>query len=193
MPEDAQNQQAQGVDEAKLASLINTGVKSALSEMQAQTQQQVAQFNQQRQAQAQQQALNNQWAADPVAQTIAPYVAPVVQQLGLQVQAANDKADFYLSHPEAMEYKGDVESMFNQLLTQGRPMEREAVWYYYKGRNADVFAEKDAARKQQALSNAVQNGASVDGAAVSNIPQGLENYRQLPPDKLKEAIGTMTF
>lgn len=173
-----------------LQAQIAAGVKSAMSELQAQTRQGVQAAQQDLRAQQVQQ----QWAADPVAQTIAPYVAPIVQNLGLQIQAANDKGDFYAMHPEATKYRGDIESMFNQLMTQGRPMEREAVWYYYKGRNAEAFAEEAAkSQKDQVAQSNAANAVVGGGAGIRPDGVDMNTFRTLPVEKQREALQGMVF
>lgn len=177
-----------------LASTVQSAVKSTLQEMQAQA---TAQAQQRQQQAAQQQAAQRQqqqWQGDPVAATLRPYLEPLAQSMSLQVQAANDKADFYLSFPEALEHKGDVESMFGQLMQQGRPMEREAVWHYYKGKNAEAFAQKAENRKQAALDQAAGQHTTIGGpAALRPAGPDLDNFRALPLDQMRDALKGVSF
>jgi hypothetical protein len=174
-------------EDALLANVRNT-VTSAIADAREQGNAQI----QQRQAQQQQ---ANQWAADPVAQTLAPYLQPMAQQMNLRVQAAEDKGDFYLGHPEAGEYKGEIESMFNQLMTQGRPMEREAVWFYFRGRNAEMFAEKAAKSNADQLATAARSGVSIGGSDMSRPGSAVDlaNFGSLPLEKKRELIGNTPF
>ena len=176
------------VDAKALQDQIAVGVKAALTEMQQQTAK--AQAEQYRQAQVNQ--ASSQWANDPVAQTIAPYVVPVVQQLKLQADAANDKADFYLSHPDALEYKGELESQFNTLMTNGKAMERIAIWNHFKGANIDHFAKKMAEQQAANLNRAAQQSTNL-GASAQSRPGTDESFYSLAPDKMKEAIGNAKF
>lgn len=178
-----------GFNEAALLERVASTVSSTISGIREQAAQQDA-------AAAQAAQAKTQWAGDPVAQTIAPYIAPLAQQMNLRVQAAEDKGDFYLGHPEAADFKGEVESMFNQLMTQGRPMEREAVWYYFKGRNEKLFADRAAAQAKESLSNAARGGMSVGGSDMAR-PGGaavdMSTFHSLPLEKKRELIGNTPF
>jgi hypothetical protein len=176
-----------GFNEDALMSRVASTVTSAIADARAQGTAEIQQG--QRRDQAAQ-----QWAADPVAQTLAPYLTPMAQQMNLRVQAAEDKGDFYLGHPEAGEYRGEIESMFNQLMTQGRPMEREAVWFYFKGRNGDMFAQKAAKDAEAQLATAARHGVSVGGSDMSRPgAMDLSNFGSLPLDKKREAVEGRLF
>ena len=173
-----------------LAATVQGAVRSAVQEMQTQAAQQA---QQQQAQQRQQQAAAQQWS-DPVAQTVRPYIEPVVQALNLQVQAANDKSDFYMTYPEAAGYRQDVESMFQQLMQQGRPMEREAVWHYYKGKNAAAFSERDAQKAKEDLEASTSRFATVGGPSAQR-PTGpnMDQFRSLPLEAQRDALKGISF
>ena len=188
-PEPAQAQ-ASPFNADALAGTIREQVKGAIGELQQQAQREQAE-QAQRLAQQQQAARAQQ---DPVAQTIRPYIEPALQAMNLQVQAANDRADFYDTFPEARTYKQDVESMFQQLMAQGRPLEREAVWHYYKGKNAEAIAQRAEADKQAQLQASANQYATVGGPSATRPPGvNLDNFRSLPLDQQRDALKGVSF
>lgn len=191
MAEDNQQQQVTFNEDA-LKSTIRTAVTDTIGEMRQQEQLRQQQAQAQMQSQQRQAAFNQQYQQDPVAQTLAPYLQPIVQQLTVQAQAANDKADFYSLHPEASAHRAEVEQMFNTLMAQGRPTDRESLYYFMKGKDPEKFAKSAADQ----LAQAQASGASVGAAAVPR-PEATgfnaEAFGSLPVEKMREALKDVSF
>lgn len=173
-----------------LAATVRAEVRGALTDLQIQAQRQQQAHAQ---AQAQQAASQQQWQ-DPVGAIVRPHIEPLARALSLQVQAANDKSDFYAEFSEAGPYRQQVESVFTQLMQRGQPMERKAIWHNYKGEHYEAFKQQDEAKRQAALEAASTRYASVGGpAAMRPEGQDLANFRSLPLDKMRDALQGHSF
>jgi uncharacterized membrane protein YgcG len=162
---------------------ISEAVRGTIGEMQQQAQAQQQQAIRQQQSQ-------QRFAGDPVAQAIAPVVGPAMQAIALQAQSAMDKADFYLSHPEAIKHKDAIEGMFNQMAQQGVPFDRDSIFKYYKGANFDQFVQEHEQTRQ-----AQSNQHVVAGAPGMARPQGtgFENFEALSLDDQRKRLSGLTF
>lgn len=180
-------------NEDALKSQVASAVRETLGEMQQQQQAQ-------RQQQVQQQrvaAAQHQFQSDPVAQTLQPYLAPVVQRAEMQMQAANDKVDFYLGHPEAGGQRADIEKTFQQLMAEGRPMERESIFFYLRGRDPEGYVKSQNEQRQQQLQGVAQQGATVGYAGVPRPDSGQtlsgDHMLTLPLDEQRKVMAGRSF
>jgi len=184
------DEQAAPYNTDAMAAMVRDSVKSAVTDLQAQHQQ----AQQQQVAQAQQQRAAQQQWSDPVAQTVRPYIEPALQAMNLQVMAANDRSDFYLSNPDAVAYRPQVEAMFQQKMADGQPMQREALWYHYIGRNREAFNQRDAERQAQQTAAAQRQFATVGGpSALRQGGPDLEQFKSLPLDQMRDALKGVSF
>jgi hypothetical protein len=174
-----------------LSQQVSNSVLTGINDMRMQERQRQDQLiAQQRDAQARQAAAQH-YASDPVAQTITPIVGPALQQLALQTAAVNDKADFYIGHPEAVEFRKQIESKFQEMLGQGRAMDRDSIWTWFKGDNEDLFFD----RRQKQLVEAQQRGASVGGSSMARGEAGIDmaEFQKKSADEMAKILAGRTF
>lgn len=128
---------------------------------------------------------------NPLQAVIDPLIAPHVNRAALAAQAAQDAAVFYSSHPEAVKYQPDIEQAFNQLIAQGTPFTRQAVWEWYRGKNFDKFV-KEEQEKDQAKINAANNVAD-GGGGIRPAGGPVKDAFTASDDELKNALNGVSF
>lgn len=178
MPEEPQ----QPINEDALVARVGESVKTAITDIVREQRTQQAQ-------QQQQAAIQQQWQQDPVGAAVAPYVVPMARELTLRAEAAEDKADFYTSHPEALRYKGKVEELFRKAYDQGRPTSRESLWKFHIGENFDHFAKEREENQRLQAEEAARIGATVGGAfRPGSTTQSDSEFMNLPLEKKREVL-----
>lgn len=101
---------------------------------------------------------------NPLAGVLEPIVGPRLREASLNAEAARDTSLFYSTHPEAIEYKDDLEKAFNVMLKNGTPITHEATWDWYRGRNQDKFFAKRQEAEKKKLAAAEAAGTLEPGA-----------------------------
>lgn len=167
-------------------------VKGTVAQLQ---QDQARQQQQAQQAQAQRQQAQ-QLAGDPLAQVIGPYVAPAFQQLAIQAASANDKADFYLSHPEAVHARAEIEAAHQASIQRGQPMDRESLYFYQRGRDPQAWQAREDQFRNERLQQLGAQFATA-GMPAMGRPEApslnSETFASLPLDQMREALKGRTF
>lgn len=130
---------------------------------------------------------------DPLGDLIRQSVAPDLRAATLKAEAAEDKADFYLTNSDAGEYRGEIEKTFNNLVKNGRPLPRADIWSWYQGQHMDVFVEKADKRKQAQILAA--EGAQVVGESAGGklAPRAGKDPYTLSDEELDKAVSGQSF
>ena len=114
-----------------------------------------------RQAAANSQRFSDSLAADPVATTVLPVVKPMLDQIALRSALETDNAKFYGRNPHALEFESQVEEIVQKAVNQGRPVDRETAWNFFKGKNLPYFAERETKARQAAEERARAGGMTM--------------------------------
>lgn len=170
------------LDEAKVLELIRQGTTAALEAK-------AAEDAAARQAQADQAAAAAR-GKDPVRGVVMDAIGDELRETRFEARAAADAAKFYLIHPEAKDYAGDIEKKFYELAASGNAQDRETVFYWMRGKDFDKF---HAAANQQAESSKA-NEAMVPGpgGTLTRVRQVQDPYT-MTPDELEKALDGVAF
>ena len=184
-PTDALADQLRGIVRDEL----QQGQRAAMQRVQQEAQRQRQQVAQQQTAQQEE----ARWS-DPVGQAVAPYVLPQLAQARFEARNAGDRADFYMTFDDAKPYRDEVEALFQQSLAARNPQTREALWYYWKGRNAERYGKDQAERHEQLTRTTNQTGAVMGPALhLDQRPLSLDDFRRLPVDQMEKVLEGHTF
>jgi hypothetical protein len=129
---------------------------------------------------------------DALAQVLAPYLAPIVQQTTLQQELLNDAVDFYAKHPDAAEDREEIESRTHSLAKQGRPMRREDVYAWMKGKFADKYEKRQSERRKRELEQA-SLGVTAGGSLGRPATGAGKRPHEMTDDELAKALDGVTF
>lgn len=141
---------------------------------------------------------------DPMGDLIAPYF----QRANLQAAAADDKAEFYSSYSIVKDgdeeedeqsvsrsMRKDIEKTFTQLMKEGRPQTREAIYHYLLGKSVATdkkkFMERSSTKKKQEMDQA-KAGADISGSSAAQS-LSVSQMWNMPMDKMSEALTDSTF
>ncbi|MGL5936910.1 MAG: hypothetical protein ACRCZI_14945 [Cetobacterium sp.] len=144
MAEEQDVKQPSDEDIAKAQNWIKEQVKAQLSEMQSQ--------------EVPRQSVIEQQRPDQLRDILDPYIAPAVQQARLDAMSAVDESRFYRNNPDALDFESQIESTFNQLMKDGRPLGRADIYHHLIGRMAvtepDKFNERQKTKHNTQLAKA---------------------------------------
>ena len=85
-------------------------------------------------------------------------------------------------------------SLFQQSLAARNPQTREALWYYWKGRNADRYGQDQSQRQTQLTRETQQTGAVMGPSLhLENRPISIDDFRRLPVDQMEKVLEGHTF
>ncbi|KKL18626.1 hypothetical protein LCGC14_2473650, partial [marine sediment metagenome] len=89
--------------------------------------------------------------SDPLGQALEQHTAPKFAQQDIEIANAKDSGLFYSTHPECIKHQEAIENGVQNLISQGKPFTRQAVWEWYRGsqKNFDGFV-KDAMDTEKA-------------------------------------------
>lgn len=128
-----------------------------------------------------------------VGKVIRDEVGADIAQAQLLALDAGDKADFYTRFPEARRYQSEVETKSRELMQAGRPMDRESIWYWYKGRNEEKLLKDRQAdeeqQKQRAREAAIVAGQS---PAAGGFGQPADPWA-MSPEELERSLANVSF
>jgi len=106
---------------------------------------------------------------EEVARIINPVVQPQLQAIDLRARASEDYTQFYGQNPDAFEYQGEIEKLFQEAIRNGRPMARQVIADYIQGRDYRTdpvkFRETDRARHDRQLERA-RSAADIGAGAT---------------------------
>ena len=140
-----------------LAKMIEERFSAGLSDFARTQDERAAAREQQRQeeeaARQQQEQLRQQQEKDGFGQMVQPYITPAFQAVAVQNQVTQDFVDFYLSHPEFVSRKQEIEAKFQMVQKQlGRPLPRLDIIKHIVGEERlKVDQEEANKRAQEAL------------------------------------------
>ena len=134
---------------------------------------------------------NNQ--RNPLVDLVVPIVEPAFRALDLATNDARDVALFYTEHPEALEFKGDVEKAAESLKKQGTPMTREAVWDWFRGKNFGKFHERENKRQVKEAEDAARAAAMVGPGSPAQRSQSTKDPHDMTDEELAEAVKGVAF
>jgi len=80
--------------------------------------------------------------ADPLLNALDQVTAPKIDKATLIAEGAQDAAVFYATHPEAVKHTDALEASFKDMMDQGRPFTRAALFEWFKGKNFEKFHEE---------------------------------------------------
>jgi len=126
---------------------------------------------------------------DPVAATVAPVVKPWIDALQLRTALEVDNAKFYARNPDAQEFESQVEDIVNRSVAQGRPVDRDTAWKFYKGANQPYFFERQKEIDRFAAERAANAGMTLGPSGQARDLAPLVNLDHNTPLKdLEEAL-----
>ncbi|KKM22844.1 hypothetical protein LCGC14_1621170 [marine sediment metagenome] len=128
---------------------------------------------------------------DPLTQALDQHTGPKFAQQDIEIANAKDSGLFYSTHPECIEHQSDIEAGVQNLIAQGKPFNRQAVWEWYRGsqKNFDGFV-KDAMDKEKAKIKEAEESQTVDsgGRPVVQSPSVDHNSSEEETSKAMENI-----
>lgn len=132
---------------------------------------------------------------DPMANLINPYVqkatkplADEVLRANLRAQSAEDRAAFYLEHPNLKpEVRDQVENAFTRLSEAGTPFIRKDILKWVRGEQA--LKDDQAAAERERAAAAVTAG----GHSVPHAQMGERDYHSMGDDELALATKGKVF
>lgn len=139
-----------------------------------------------------------------VANIVNPVVEPRLNQIDFAARSSQDYTQFYLRNPEAFAQHDEIEKLFQEAASNGRPMARKVISDYIQGRDyaADPakFRERDRERQQRDLDRA-RSATDVGMGMSGNIrpestPIGsLEEFAKLSSEEMAKRLDQtgMTF
>ncbi|KKK94079.1 hypothetical protein LCGC14_2686440 [marine sediment metagenome] len=102
---------------------------------------------------------------DPLGQALEQHTAPKFAQQDIEIANAKDSGLFYSTHPECIKHQEAIENGVQNLISQGKPFTRQAVWEWYRGsqKNFDGFV-KEAMDTEKAKVKDAEDAQTVDSA-----------------------------
>ena len=102
---------------------------------------------------------------DPLTQALDQHTGPKFAQQDIEIANAKDSGLFYSTHPECIKHQEAIENGVQNLISQGKPFTRQAVWEWYRGsaKNFDGFV-KEAMDKEKTTIKDAEDAQTVDAA-----------------------------
>ncbi len=128
--------------------------------------------------------------ADPLGDAIGAHVNPQLDKISLEVASAKDASLFYATHPDRVKYKDQIETAFDNLVAQGKPFKREAVFEWLRGSDK-MFSEavkEGVAAEQQKIKDA-EEGVTVDESGRRVIDSPTIDHTSTPEEVEKSLEG----
>jgi hypothetical protein len=192
MPDDQQQQVQQppappAFNADALAATINTAVRNSVSQLRQEAQQE--QVQQQQRAGAIQSA--QQWMSDPLTRTVLTAAEPALRAVTLKAESAMDKADFYTGRPEAVEYRADIEHIFNAMVAQNKPLDRESCWTFFRG--TDKFRALEQQKRETSQAEAARRGTVIGPSGMARPGGELAFSPSTPLEDMRKQLSGVTF
>ncbi|KKL25628.1 hypothetical protein LCGC14_2403370, partial [marine sediment metagenome] len=104
-------------------------------------------------------------AVDPLTQALDQHTSPKFAQQDIEIANAKDSGLFYSTHPECVKHQEAIENGVQNLISQGKPFTRQAVWEWYRGsqKNFDGFV-KEAMETEKTKVKEAEDAQTVDSA-----------------------------
>ena len=131
-------------------------------------------------------------STDPVGATVlgSPVMRDVLREMATENALTRDYADFYGDHPDAREFKGDIEKWLDATRRSGNPWNREAVWAAYPGKNQEVFVERAIRQRENPNLGINANGSALGRA---DAPAVINFGPDTPLDDMRKLLEGRTF
>ncbi len=133
-------------------------------------------------------------------EVLTPFIQPGLSAVQLSVADVKDEASFYRSFDGNDEEKVEIEKMFEQLKTAGRPLPRQDIKDYLDGKlarqNPDDFIKKTSERRKKQIDNvgsAVDFGIGALDRAKADPVYSKDALAKMPLDELAKALEGVTF
>jgi hypothetical protein len=130
-------------------------------------------------------------AQDPLGDMVRGYIAPDLQATRMAVEDAKDFGSFYAKGDEderewKREKSTEIEDIFGKMLKAGRPMSREDIAQWVKGKEPEKVVEFKATRQRKRMEQVqgTQSGIEAGSSAPRGIPAGKDPY-----DMSEEELG----
>jgi hypothetical protein len=174
-----------GVDPAAIQKAVSEGLSAALSARDQAVMRQQAQHHARQEAQTRQ--------ADPVRKVVLDAVGDVLGDASFRADAAADLAQFYTIHPEARAMAPEIESKFRDLAAEGRPMDRESIYFWYRG-SPGTF-EKLVAQEKERSAREEQEAryAQSVGPGIGRPVRVMKDPYEMTSDELSQALDGVSF
>jgi hypothetical protein len=174
-------------DFAKVQGFIKEQVQTYFNELAEQTAQQTQQQpNQQQQAQKQ--------AGD----FVRSIINDDLNEAKLTAADAKDEVRFYRNNPDALDYEAEIEKTFTDAVKVGRPLPRQDILDWIRGREyrtaPDKFKERETARTKQQLAHA-EDATDIGTAALNKAKNDTTwtNFADLPLEEMEKALDGVVF
>lgn len=130
---------------------------------------------------------------DPLTQALDQHTGPRFAQQDIEIANAKDSGLFYSTHPECIKHQAEIEQGVQNLIAQGKPFTRQAVWEWYRGsqKNFDGFVKEAVEVEKQKISDAEHSG-TVDEAGRPVI-QSPKVDHNTPGEEVDKALTNVEF
>lgn len=169
---ETQTQTPPVVDPKVLQPIIMDSLKTVIADAQRESMA-AAQAQAEEQARRDAEAAQQDTTGQPLRKVLLDEIGGDLQNNRLIAQSAADLAKFYAQHPEAREHSPEIERKFEELMSVGRPTNRETLWQWYRGVNFDKFyqlrKEQEAMKKAEAEGAIMPTGSGSGGRGSSTF------------------------
>ncbi len=103
--------------------------------------------------------------SDPLQQALESHTGPKFAQQDIEIANAKDSGLFYSTHPECIKHQEAIENGVQNLIAQGKPFTRQAVWEWYRGsqKNFDGFV-KEAMETEKTKIKDAEDSQTIDSS-----------------------------
>ena len=131
--------------------------------------------------------------SDPLGQALEQHTAPKFAQQDIEIANAKDSGLFYSTHPECIKHQEAIENGVQNLISQGKPFTRQAVWEWYRGssKNFDGFV-KEAMDTEKAKVREAEESQTIDSSGRPLVQSPTVDHTN-SEDEVSKAMENVEF
>ena len=131
--------------------------------------------------------------SDPLGQALEQHTAPKFAQQDVEIANAKDAGIFYATHPECTKHQEAIENGVQNLIAQGKPFTRQAVWEWYRGnqKNFDGFV-KEAMDAEKAKVKEAEDAQTIDSSGRPLVQSPTVDHTN-SEDEVSKAMENVEF
>jgi hypothetical protein len=130
---------------------------------------------------------------DPVADFLAPYIAPGLAAVNLKAEGAADAATFYATHPEALANRDLIEQRFNMTMQAGRPIPRADLYQHWRGGEGFKDAVQAEIDRRTAEAGRARDAAHPGGGSRPHTAGPAKSAIDMTDEELQAVMNTAAF
>ena len=132
-------------------------------------------------------------AVDPLSQALENHTGPKFAQQDIEIANAKDSGLFYSTHPECIKHQEAIENGVQNLISQGKPFTRQAVWEWYRGsqKNFDGFV-KEAMDTEKAKVKDAEDAQTIDSSGRPLVQSPTVDHTN-SEDEVSKAMENVEF